>query len=219
MGYTNLVKERLFGEINSEQEAALDKALKHSQELLKTINTVLSLRALENDATHTDLQEIRLENLLDELKSYYMARADHKITLRWDYPRDLPTIRSEPEKLKHVLRNLMDNAIKFTEEGHITLAVRYLGSAVEFKVSDTGIGIPKDKLPEIFEMFRQVDSSATRKYEGIGVGLFVVKKFTGLLGGVVTVESEINKGSTFTVTIPVEISSPKFSDLLRTFSA
>ena len=221
MGYTNLVKERLFGEINSEQEAALDKALKYSQELLKTINTMLSLRALENDATHTDLQEIRLENLLDELKSYYMARADQKITLRWDYPRDLPTIRSEPEKLKHVLRNLMDNAIKFTEEGQIRLEARYVGggSAVEFTVSDTGIGIPKDKLPEIFEMFRQVDSSATRKYEGIGVGLFVVKKFTGLLGGVVTVESEINKGSTFTVTIPVEISSPKFSDLLRTFSA
>ena len=205
MGYTALVKDRLFGEINSEQETALDKALKHSQKLLKTIDTVLSLRALNDDAFKNQLQEIRLGNLLDELKSYYTALADQKISLRWDYPRDLPSIRSDPEKLKHVLHNLMNNAIKFTEEGRITLGARYRrrSSVVEFKVSDTGIGIPKDKLLDIFEMFRQVDGSETRKYEGIGVGLFIVKKFTEMLGGTVTVESELDKGSTFTVAIPV----------------
>jgi signal transduction histidine kinase len=205
MGYTALVKDRLFGEINSEQETALDKALKHSQKLLKTIDTVLSLRALNDDALKNHLQEIRLGNLLDELKSYYTALADQKISLRSDYPRDLPSIRSDPEKLKHVLHNLMNNAIKFTEEGRITLGARYRrrSSVVEFKVSDTGIGIPKDKLLDIFEMFRQVDGSETRKYEGIGVGLFIVKKFTEMLGGTVTVESELDKGSTFTVAIPV----------------
>ena len=215
MGYTSLVKNRLFGDINSEQETALDKALKHSQELLKTINAVLSLRALEGNAVKNEIQEISLDDFLDGLKSYYTSRADQKFALHWDCPRDLPHIRSDQGKLKQVLQNLVNNAIKFTEEGHVTLAVRYLhgAGAVEFKVSDTGIGIPEEKLADIFEMFRQVDSSVTRKYEGIGVGLFIAQKFTEMLGGMITVESELNSGSTFTVTIPVETGTPMYSDL------
>jgi signal transduction histidine kinase len=167
----------------------------------------------------TQLEEVKLEKLLDELKAYYTMLSDQKISLLWDYPRDLPVIRSDQEKLEHVLRNLINNAIKFTEKGHVTLAARYLSEAntVEFKVSDTGIGIPKDKLPDIFEMFRQVDSSETRKFGGMGVGLFIVKKFTEMLGGMVTVESELNKGSTFTVTIPVEIAISKYSALTSRF--
>ena len=215
MGYTRLVRDRSFGAINSEQEMALEKALKHSQELLKTINSVLSLRALEGNAVKNDIQEISLDNFLDGLKSYYTPLANQRITLDWDYPRDLPHIRSDQGKLKQVLQNLMDNAIKFTEEGHVTLTVRYhhRAGAVEFKISDTGIGIPEEKLADIFEMFRQVDSSETRKYEGIGVGLFIAQKFAEMLGGMITAESELNSGSTFTVTIPVEIGRPMYSDL------
>lgn len=215
MGYTRLVNDHSFGAINSEQEMALDKALKHSQELLKTIDSVLSLRALEGNAVSNEIQEIRLENFLDELKSYYRLLANQKIALRWDYPRDLPPIRLDQQKLKQILRNLMDNAIKFTEEGHVALAVRYLDEtrAVEFKVSDTGIGIPKEKLTDIFEMFRQLDSSETRKYEGIGVGLFIVQRFTEMLGGKVTVESTPNIGSTFTVTMPIVTGTSMYSDV------
>src|SRR5690606_37593185 len=106
-------------------------------------------------------------------------------------------------------------AVKFTEEGQVTFGVRYLAEAgaIEFKVSDTGIGIPEEKLADIFEMFRQVDSSQTRKYEGIGVGLFIAQKFTEMLGGMITVQSEVNSGSTFTVTIPVETGTPMYADL------
>jgi signal transduction histidine kinase len=95
----------------------------------------------------------------------------------------------------------------------ITLAARHLSqtNAVEFKVSDTGIGIPKEKLRDIFQTFRQLDSSTTRKYGGLGVGLFIVKKLTEMLGGTVTVESELDKGSTFTATIPVEVTISKHS--------
>jgi signal transduction histidine kinase/FixJ family two-component response regulator len=213
MGYTTVVKDRLLGEITSEQEAALQTALKHSHELLEMINSVLSVQALEADAVENQLEEIKLEKLLDELKAYYTMLSDGKISLLWDYPRDLPVIRSDQEKLKQVLQDLVGNAIKFTEKGSITLAVRHLSqaNAVEFKVSDTGIGIPKEKLPDIFQMFRQLDSSTTRKYGGLGVGLFIVKKFTEMLGGTVTVESELDKGSTFTATIPVEVIISKHS--------
>ena len=82
---------------------------------------------------------------------------------------------------------------------------------LEFKVSDTGVGIPQEKLPLIFEMFRQLDSSSTRRYEGVGVGLYIVKKFTELLGGNIDVQSEPDKGSTFTIRIPCEVTSSEHS--------
>ena len=108
--------------------------------------------------------------------------------------------------MKAVIQNLINNAIKFTEKGKVTVAVRHLARtrAIELKISDTGIGIPKEKVETIFDMFQQVDSSASRKFGGVGLGLYIVRKFTELLGGTVVVESEIERGSTFTVTLPVK---------------
>ncbi|HET9549944.1 MAG TPA: ATP-binding protein, partial [Candidatus Binatia bacterium] len=101
-------------------------------------------------------------------------------------------------------------AIKFTEKGKVTVAVRHLAQtrAIEFKISDTGIGIPTEKVETIFDMFQQVDSSATRKFGGVGLGLYIVRKFTELLGGTVAVESEFERGSTFTVTFPIQAGAP-----------
>jgi signal transduction histidine kinase len=108
-------------------------------------------------------------------------------------------------KLQQILQNLINNAIKFTEKGSVTISANYLSEtgSVEFKVSDTGIGIPKKAVPVIFEKFRQIDSSDTRQYGGVGLGLYIIKKFTDLLGGTVRVESETGKGSIFVVTVPV----------------
>ena len=119
-------------------------------------------------------------------------------------------VETDSAKLTHILQNLINNAIKFTDEGVITISARHVpeAQALEFKVSDTGIGISKDSLPIIFEMFRQIDSSVTRAYGGVGLGLFIVKKLTQLLGGRVEVESEIGRGSTFTVTIPMTLPVP-----------
>ena len=94
---------------------------------------------------------------------------------------------------------------KIAELGAVTISARGWPQAgsIEFKIADTGIGIPRDKIRTIFDMFEQVDSSATRKYNGVGLGLYIVKKFTELLGGTVTVESELGSGSVFTVTLPL----------------
>jgi len=110
------------------------------------------------------------------------------------------------------LQNLINNAVKFTEKGSVTISARVIKEAisdqqsaisrVEFKVADTGIGISKESLPFIFERFHQVDSSETRAYGGVGIGLYMTRKFTELLGGNVEVESKAGKGSTFTVTLP-----------------
>ena len=138
--------------------------------------------------------------------------------LIWDYPLDLPSIKTDRDKLKQILQHLIHNAIKFTGNGEVTVSAKVKHAVenrtrnnaqnredklVEFKVTDNGIGISEEKLPIIFEMFRQVDSSETRNHEGVGLGLYIAKHFTELLGGNIAVQTAINKGSTFTVTIPL----------------
>jgi signal transduction histidine kinase len=102
---------------------------------------------------------------------------------------------------------LINNAIKFTDKGSIQISARWRADkkALELEVADTGPGIPEEALPIIFDKFRQVDSSTTRVHGGIGLGLHIVKAFTEMLGGTVAVKSELDKGSTFTLTLPVEM--------------
>jgi signal transduction histidine kinase len=134
---------------------------------------------------------------------------DREVTLVWDYPAELPAVTTDGVKLKHILENLIDNAIKYTEAGRVIISARHLPhqARVEFKVTDTGIGIPSAALSSIFDKFYQVDGSQTRTYSGVGLGLHIVKKFTDILGATIEVESEQNKGSTFTLTLPVSSES------------
>ena len=124
--------------------------------------------------------------------------------LQWDYPSDLPVVMTDSDKLRHILQNLIENAIKFTEQGSVKVSARCNPEAkrVEFKVTDTGVGITEESIPVIFEMFRQVNSAPKRSTGGVGVGLYIVKNFTDLLGGTISVESKLGRGSTFTVSIP-----------------
>ncbi len=205
MGYTWMIKDGLLGEVNPEQEKALEKVMSRAKDQLTLINSVLQVTQIEAEGVKVELHEVALGAFLDELKSNYEVPLGKELALKWDYPSELPVVRTDSEKLKHILGNLTNNAIKFTDKGHVAISARYVPGkkAVEFKVADTGIGIPEESLPVIFEKFRQVDSSETRQYGGVGIGLCIVKKFTELLGGKVEVESQVGKGSTFTVTIPL----------------
>ena len=223
MGYTGMIRDRLLGEINPEQEKALEKVISRARDQLTMISSILQATQLEAEGIKVERGEISLGDLLDDLRSSYAIPLDKEISLIWDYPSDLPVIHTDGEKLKHILHNLINNAIKFTAGGQVTVSARVTESSrqnaessvqqgkdlptsgrwVEFKVADTGIGIAKEFFPVIFERFHQVDSSETRNYGGVGIGLYIVRKFTELLGGKIDVESEVGKGSTFTVTIPV----------------
>ncbi len=230
MGYTGMIKDRLLGEINPEQEKALEKVINRARDQLTMINSILQATQIEAEGVKVDLQEFPLGTLLDQIRSNYGMPLSKELNIVWDYPSDLPVINTDGEKLKHILHNLINNAMKFTARGHVTVSARVTESSrqnaessvqqgkdlptadrllptsgrwVEFKVSDTGVGIAKEFFPVIFERFHQVDSSETRKYGGVGIGLYIVKKFTELLGGKVELESEEGKGSTFTVIIPV----------------
>jgi signal transduction histidine kinase/CheY-like chemotaxis protein len=204
MGYVELVQEGLLGEIKPEQNEALKKSLHHSRNLLGMITDILQVTRIQAQDIKLENSNISLSRIIDDLKAAYEISLKKELTLSWDVPFGLPPLETDGNKVKQILRSLIDNAIKFTEAGTVRIAVRNLpdASKLEFEVSDTGSGIAEDKMPLIFDLFRQGDSSSTRRHEGIGLGLYLVKKTTELLGGEVKVKSELGKGSTFTVILP-----------------
>jgi signal transduction histidine kinase len=146
-------------------------------------------------------------DMLKHLKTEYTVNyPKENVQVVWDYPAEPVAFVTDSGKLKEILVNLINNALKFTNQGTVTVSLRltedHRRKWVELKVADTGCGIPKEQFPRIFDKFYQVDSSETRLYGGVGLGLYIVKHFTGFLGGEVAVDSEPAKGSTFTIKIP-----------------
>jgi signal transduction histidine kinase len=117
---------------------------------------------------------------------------------------DLPALNTDREKLRQILLNLLDNAVKFTDRGEIKIAASQQNGSLKLAVSDTGIGIPKEELNTIFEEFHRGEPSNAKQYRGTGLGLAIARKFVNLLGGEITVESEMGKGSMFTVMLPFD---------------
>jgi signal transduction histidine kinase len=206
MGYTGMVKEGILGSVNHEQDRALEKAIARSGDLLIMINQILQATSIEAGKVQVEKQAVHLKSFLESLRSNYEVPLNNDISINWDCPLDALTVETDSAKLKHILQNLINNAIKFTAQGSVNIAAKHIpeAQAVEFQVADTGIGISKEMLPSVFEIFHQVDSSETRTYGGVGIGLYIVKKYTELLGGTIEVESALGKGTTFTLTIPAD---------------
>lgn len=205
-GYAQILKDGVLGRIQPEQDHGLRTILVQSKELLRMINEVLQVGSLEGGNVSAKFADVNLRDFFADIRSTYEVLPQKGIPLYWNIPDKLPMVNTDGEKLKHILQNLINNAIKFTEEGSVTISARHISQAIEFKVKDTGIGMPNETLPSIFQMFRQLDGSGTRSYGGAGVGLYIVKKFVELLNGKIEVESVLDKGSTFTVIIPIHAS-------------
>jgi signal transduction histidine kinase len=165
---------------------------------------VLEISRLEAGRLPVVRQEVRVPELLKEVEAD-MQDVIEQSGLDWvlHVAHDLPVVDSDPDKLKVVLKNLIGNAVKFTEQGGIAIQACRHEDGVEIRVADSGIGIPPDALSRIFEPFYQVDSSSTRPYIGTGLGLHIVQRLLDLLEGSVSVESTVGDGSTFRVWIPV----------------
>ena len=207
MGYAGMIKEKLLGEINPKQEQALQKLLVRANDQLYMINSIMQATQIESGEVVVQRQLVNLSDLLTQLKSDCQStHRKERVALIWEYPSQPVPVVSDSAKLRQILVNLISNATKFTDQGSVTISMRLAENRgknwVELKVADTGIGIPSDQIPRIFDRFFQVDSSETRLYGGVGLGLYIVKKFTELLGGRVEVESQPGKGSTFTIIIP-----------------
>jgi signal transduction histidine kinase/FixJ family two-component response regulator len=205
MGYVELVQAGLLGEIKPEQNEALKKSLHHSRNLLGMVTDILQATRIQAQDIKLENSNLNLERIIDDLRVAYEVSSKKELTLVWDISFNLPAFQTDANKLKQILQGLIDNAIKFTDTGSIRITARHLPETNELKiqVSDTGRGIAEDMIPVIFDLFRQGDSSTTRRHGGMGLGLYLIKKTTELLGGRVTVESELGKGSTFTLILPV----------------
>lgn len=206
-GYTDMFREGLLGGLTPLQEKAIETVARQTKELQGLISSVLLVTHLEAESIDTELHDLNLWEFVSELRTACDQPSAKNVSIVWNYPADLPTIQSDRSKLKHILRNLIDNAIKFTDVGTVTITVRYLApkKLLEFKIADSGVGIPATQLTAIFERFRQAESAdaATRR-GGFGLGLYVVKKFIDVLGGSIDVESHPGAGSTFTLQIPAQ---------------
>jgi signal transduction histidine kinase len=207
-GYTDMFSEGLLGTLTPIQEKAVETVAKQSKELQGLIDTVLQVSNMETETLHVELHEINLWEFLSELRSFYENPMAKDVKLVWNYPYDMPSVQADRGKLKRILENLINNALRFTEHGTVTVSARYLGSKrlLEFKIADTGVGIPQEQLPTIFEKFRQVQGgNVGMQHGGVGLGLYIVKKYTDLLGGKIYVESRAGEGSTFTVLMPAPL--------------
>ncbi len=206
IGFTRLVMRRAKDTLPLKQYENLEKILVSAEHLLSLINTVLDLSKIEAGRTELKPAEFPPEPLLDLCLTTVepMVKADRVQVIK-DVQGQLPALYTDQGKLKQILINLLSNAAKFTEAGSITLRGRCLGERVELAVADTGSGIPKAALELIFEEFHQVDSGAARAHTGTGLGLTISRRLARMLGGDITVESEVGEGSTFTVTIPVRL--------------
>jgi signal transduction histidine kinase len=205
-GYAQVLKYKTLGDINPEQEQALGKILRQSEILLHMVNSILDLARIEAGEASVQWEDIAWLDYFRELRANYDGPLEKPVSLRWSMPSDLPTLRSDKAKLTIILQNLINNAIKFTAEGAVEISARVGADRkhLEIAVADTGIGIPKEALPIIFEKFRQADPSSTRIYGGVGLGLHIVKVFAELLGGTIAVKTEPDQGSTFTLSLPIK---------------
>jgi signal transduction histidine kinase len=204
MGYAGMMQEGLLGELNDEQKRGIDRVMQCSDDLLRMIISILQASGIEAGSVRLEQRNLAARELIEVLKTTCAVPAGKQVELVWRCADELPAFRTDPEKLKQVLEHLIDNAIKFTDRGRIVISASLTADAgaVEFAVADTGIGIVAEALPEVFEMFRQSDSSITRSHGGVGLGLYLAKKFVDLLAGELRVESKVNEGSIFTVTLP-----------------
>ena len=176
------------------------------RDLLTLINDILDLSKIEAGVLDVRPEPIALARLADELARGFQAIAEHKqlaLEVRVE-PSAPDVIDSDPTRLLQILKNLLSNALKFTERGGVTLEITGSSGAVRFTVRDTGIGIAADQHELIFEAFRQADGATTRKFGGTGLGLSISRNLAGLLGGELRVASAPGQGSAFTLTLPVE---------------
>ncbi|MEO5511065.1 MAG: ATP-binding protein [Longimicrobiales bacterium] len=204
VGYTSLMRERIYGALTPQQDEALVKTYTTSQHLLELINDILDLSKIEAGKMPVHVESVAIEEVIAELSESVLPMVRRK-ELRFDVfvDGDLQPINTDRTKVKQVLLNLLSNAIKFTTEGNVTVRVAMSGEhRVRFYVEDTGIGIQPEHLKSIFDDFRQVDQSHTKEYGGTGLGLSITKKLLALLNGEVSVESTYGKGTRFTVELP-----------------
>jgi signal transduction histidine kinase/CheY-like chemotaxis protein len=215
IGYSDLLIDRVDGPINEEQEKSLSKISNNARHLLQLLNDLLDLSKIEAGKAEIEAEQFNLKELIDSVVPMVEGMITKKgLSLDFDIDENLPSVYGDRSKIKHVLMNLLSNAINFTDEGGITIRARTSDRGIhqlgeppifaEVCVEDTGIGIKDEDLDKIFDKFVQADLSTIRQYEGTGLGLSIARGFITLHNGMIWATSKYGKGSQFYFTVPLK---------------
>ncbi|MGH7835066.1 MAG: sensor histidine kinase, partial [Candidatus Binatia bacterium] len=205
IGYARLILRATEGQIAPLQRTNLQDLLDNAERLLNLIDGLLDFAKIEAGKMEVRVEPVRVDEVIQGAASIIEPLLNGgAVRLSREISPGVPVLNTDREKLRHIVLNLLDNAVKFTERGEIKIIASQQDGSLKLVIADTGIGIPGEDLNRIFDEFHRGDSSNQKKYRGTGLGLAIVKRFVDLLGGSVAVESEVGKGSTFTVTLPLD---------------
>jgi PAS domain S-box-containing protein len=203
IGFTGILRQGLAGPLNEEQKKQLGMVHFSARHLLGLINDLLDLSRIESGKMDLTCEDFAVEDVVHEVVQSMTPQATQKgLALDADIAEPALQLHSDRKKCFQILLNLVNNAVKFTERGRVSITVRTTAEEVEFAVTDTGIGIKPESMAHLFEAFRQVDGSARRVYEGTGLGLYLCRQLASMLDGSISAESEFGHGSRFTFTLP-----------------
>ncbi|RPI57547.1 MAG: PAS domain-containing hybrid sensor histidine kinase/response regulator [Acidobacteria bacterium] len=207
LGYAAMTLQGVSGELTASQRRNLSRIDANARHLLTLINEILDITRIEAGRMPIQIVAFNLTELVREVTTELepiIAKSGLQVVCK--LPSDLPTLRTDRQKVKQILVNLLSNALKFTQKGSITIKAQMMTRhTVAVSVIDTGIGIPKGDQIKIFEDFRQVDSTPRRAYGGTGLGLSICRRLTTMLRGSLKVESRLGHGSRFTLTLPTTL--------------
>ena len=209
IGNSDLTGDGFFGTVNAEQQDALRKVSRNARLLLKMINDVLALSRLDAKKMSVDVTTVEIDEIISHARTHVeQINRDNHLEVRWCVDERIPPLVTDAIKIEEILQNLIGNAFKFTPRGCIEVRVQNLDEQdrVQFSVSDTGVGIKAADLARIFDAFEQVRGAHLANFDGVGLGLSIVRKYLDLLQGEIRVESRPGQGSTFTFSIPRTVS-------------
>ncbi|APH38671.1 sensor histidine kinase [Methanohalophilus halophilus] len=204
IGFSQILSTNKSGNLNDKEMKYVSNILKSGDHLLELINKILAISKLQAGKEELEIESVDFAEICEDIKPFIDPLiAKKNLSFECILDGTDTNIKADKNKMLQIMHNLLGNAIKFTpENGSIAINTRCIGDNFQVSVKDTGIGIPEDAHKDIFNNFKQVDSSATRKYEGTGLGLALVKEYIEMHGGDIWIESEVGKGSTFTLVIP-----------------
>jgi signal transduction histidine kinase len=206
LGFNELILGDVYGPVPSDLKGPLTDVQNSGRQLLRLINNVLDLSKIEAGRMELVLTDYSVQDAVEGVKaSLWPLAVERELEFVTSVPLDIPLAYGDGGRIRQCLLNLAGNALKFTRQGRVEIAVAVEGDALIYSVRDTGIGIAKDKIETIFAEFRQGDATITSEFGGTGLGLSITKKFVEMHGGRIWVESELGKGSTFAFAVPLRL--------------
>jgi signal transduction histidine kinase len=205
IGYARLLRRETEGQISSLQRENLEDLLRNAERLLGLIDSLLDFAKIESGRMDVKLEAVKIDALVQEAVATLESTFNgNSVRIICDIPSDIGPVGTDREKLRQIVLNLLGNAVKFTDRGEIRVSACQQNGNFKLVVADTGIGIKHADMDRIFAEFDRGRLTSGAKYQGTGLGLAIVKRLVDVLGGSVAVESEVGKGSTFTVTLPIK---------------